>query len=192
MQKLMPIAVTDIATNIARQPAFMTIVLNQHKYSTARKKTPFILKALNEGAAAHGRLTIAPNRLTLADEYGVTFQTLLPVPTAITGVRLGLYRAKVHQLGPGARHHAHYRLMLTLATPSATYRLLNTDLSVIPALVAWAQEFSLALEDPLNLAAQTWDWRQLTVPQFEQLTRGTAYFAWNQTIGAPLGTAQRV
>ena len=68
MQKLMPVAVTNIADNITHQPAYMTIVLNDHKYSTARKKTPFILKALNEGAAAHGRLTITPSRLSLADQ----------------------------------------------------------------------------------------------------------------------------
>ncbi|AUI79042.1 hypothetical protein [Lactiplantibacillus pentosus] len=184
MQKPMPVAVTNIAGNITHQPAYMTIVLNDHKYSTARKKTPFILKALNEGAAAHGRLTITPSRLSLADERGQVFQTLAPTSATITDVQLGLYRSIVRQLGNGVRMKARYTLAATLMTPSASYQLLNTDLAVIAPLIAWIKDYQLHLTDPLQLATSDLDWLNLTTAQFEALTKGTKYFTWQQTIGA--------
>ncbi|MCM2584578.1 hypothetical protein NDQ54_00550 [Lactiplantibacillus plantarum] len=184
MQKPMPVAVTNIADNITHQPAYMTIVLNDHKYSTARKKTPFILKALNEGAAAHGRLTITPSRLSLADERGTVFQTLAPIPTVITDVELGLYRSIVRQLGNGVRMKSRYTLAVTLTSDTATYQMLNTDLSVLKPLLAWITDFHLHLTDSLQLATSDIDWPNLTADQFEALTKGTPYFAWQQTIGA--------
>ncbi|TBX45040.1 hypothetical protein EUZ87_06100 [Lactiplantibacillus paraplantarum] len=184
MQKPMPVAVTNIAGNITHQLAYMTIVLNDHKYSTARKKTPFILKALNEGAAAHGRLTITPSRLSLADERGQVFQTLAPTPTVITDVQLGLYRSIVRQLGNGVRMKARYTLAVTLTSDTAAYQMLNTDLAVLRPLLAWIADFHLHLTDSLHLATGDLDWPNLTADQFEALTKGTPYFAWQQTIGA--------
>lgn len=186
MQKLMSIAVTNIAGNITAQPAFMTIVINDHKYSTARKRTPFILKALNEGAAAHGRLTITANRVSFADEKNRVFQTLAPTPVAITSVTLGLHRTMVNQLGAAAWFKARYTLIVTIQTPSATYRLLNTDLKVVPALIKWTQDYHLTLNDPLHLSQNDFDLTTLTIDQFEAMTKGTPYFAWCQTIGAPI------
>ena len=182
MPKLVPVTVTNIATHISQRPAYMTLVINGQKYSTARKQTPFILKALSEGAAAHGRVTMTTNRVSLADEYGHVFQTLAPLASVITMVKVGLMRSKVHEIGPVRRIKPRYTLMIDLVTPSATYRLLNTALNGLPALVAWVQDYHLTLVDPLNLAGH--DLTQLTEPVFEAMTSGTPYFAWCQTIGA--------
>ncbi|WP_318766445.1 hypothetical protein [Lactiplantibacillus carotarum] len=184
MSKLIPIAVTDIATNIQQYPAFMSIVINDRKYSTARKRTPFILKALSEGAAAHGRLTITTNRLSLADEYGQTFQTLAPLASVITSVDLGLFRSRIREIGPNRRTKARYTLVVKLVTPTTTYQLFNTDLAVIAPLVAWTRAYGLSLGDPLQLATTSFDLTRLTIPEFESLTRGTDAFAWCQTVGA--------
>lgn len=189
MPKLMPVAVTELAAAFGRRPAFMTFVIDGRKYSTARKKTPFILKALSEGAAAHGRVTITVNRVSFADERGTVFQTLAPLPSVITGVTLGLYRSRTRELGIGWQTKCRYTLAVTLRTPTATFTSLNTDLRVVAALVAWTRAYQLELTDPLQLA--TWSTSRLlnlTVAEFEALTRGTAYFQWCQTIGTPLST----
>ncbi|RRK09768.1 hypothetical protein D1831_10960 [Lactiplantibacillus garii] len=186
MPKLMPVAVTNIAANIADRPAYMTFVIANQKYSTARKRTPFILKALSEGAAAHGRVTITTNRVSLADEYGHVFQTLAPLPDVITAVQLGLMRSKTREIGPRRQTKARYTLTVALVTPRATYRCLNTELSVLPALLTWVHDYHLTLVDPLGLANSSFDLPHLTNAQFETLTRDTPYFAWCQTIGSQL------
>ncbi len=163
MSKLIPIAVTDIATNIQQYPAFMSIVINDQKYSTARKRTPFILKALSEGAAAHGRLTITTNRLSLADEYGQTFQTLAPLASVITSVDLGLFRSRIREIGPNRRTKARYTLVVKLVTPTTTYQLFNTDLAVSAPRVAWSRAYGLSLGGQLVFVMPTYYFTQTTL-----------------------------
>jgi len=186
MEKIMAVTVTDIADNLAHQPTFMSIEIGNQQYSTAPKRVPMMLKILNEGAAAHGQLTITPGRLSFADEQGQEFQSLAPTSNMITGVQISLYRSMMHQLGVGVRVKPRFTVALTLTTTAATYQLLNTDLTVIPVLLAWTQEFQLKLSDPLHLMTSELDWAQLTAPQFETLTKDTPYFAWQQAIGVPI------
>lgn len=46
MQKPMPVAVTNIADNITHQPAYMTIVLNDHKVFDRAQKDAVYLESV--------------------------------------------------------------------------------------------------------------------------------------------------
>ncbi|WP_048000591.1 hypothetical protein [Lactiplantibacillus herbarum] len=186
MKKITPVTVTDIADNLAHQPTFMSIKIGDQQYSTAPKPVSRMFKLLNEGAAMHGQLTITPGRLSFADEKGQEFQSLAPTSNVITGVQIVLYRSLMDQPGFGLQMDPRFTVALTLTTTTATYQLLNTNLTVIPALLAWTREFQLALSDPLHLMTSELDWSQLTAAQFEELTKDTPYFDWQQAIGVPI------
>jgi len=187
MKKITPVTVTDIADNLAHQPTFMSIKIGGQQYSTAPKAVSRLFDLSNKGAAVHGQLTITPGRLSFADEKGQEFQSLAPTSNMITGVQIVLYRSLMQQAsGFGIKMDPRFTLALTLTTTTATYHLLNTNLTVIPALLAWTREFQLALSDPLHLMTSELDWSQLTASQFEELTKDTPYFDWQQAIGVPI------
>ncbi|CAM3079262.1 hypothetical protein LAPL110952_02785 [Lactiplantibacillus plajomi] len=185
MTKLLPVAVTAIGERMPQTAAYMTFVVNGQKFSTARKHTPFILKALSAGAAAHGRVTISTNQLQLADEAGRVFQSFALFSGAIVSLDLGLWHSQRREFGPRGHHAAwRYTLEITLVTSSGSFRCLNTDLTLLPALLAWARAYRITVNDPLALALRARGLPRLTEAQFDQLTRGTPYNARCQTIGA--------
>jgi len=184
MAALAPITVTDIADNLKHQLTFMDIVINEQRYPKLKPKHGFLAKLLSYNPYAVGLLTITAGRLTFADEHGHEFQSL--GPTLITAAQVGIYHGITHGLGNGVRLETRLAANLELTTTAGTLHLLNDDIAVLPALLAWLNSFKIPVTDPLQLSQlpPDLDWQQVTPAQVAQWAASTSYAAFLKSLGA--------
>ncbi|VDG18976.1 hypothetical protein [Lactobacillus pentosus] [Lactiplantibacillus mudanjiangensis] len=179
------VTVADVATNLEHQLTFMDITLNEQTYPKPKpKQHGFLAKALNHDPFAVGKLTITPGRLTLADEHGAEFCSF--GPTMINGLTIGIYHSVTNDYGPIVKFKDRLTVNLEIDTSAATYHLLNDDLTVIPALLVWAQDYQLTVKDPMKLRDLPVDtvWADVTATQVKAWAAGTPYAKEFQISGA--------
>ncbi|ETY75406.1 hypothetical protein [Lactiplantibacillus fabifermentans] len=179
----------NIAGNITTHPTYMAIDLGGTRYPAAKPEHENVLdKVMTYTPYAMGSLALNAGQIVMADEAAHPFLTL--ATSAIKKVQLGIYQTMVRSWGMVVPFENQLTLNLVITTEHDTYDLLNTDLNVLPVLVAWLQEQAITIEDPMKLQAimSTTDWANVKWADIEKLAQGTAYEIPNQMIGAAAPT----
>lgn len=184
------VTMKNIASQIVDHPTFMKLVVANHVYPDKPAPKGWLGKTLTATPYAMGTLTLTAATVTFADEEKHEFLTL-PV-TEITGIKVGIYQTMVRDWGMVMPFETQLTLNLVISTATATYDLLNQDLTVIPALWEWLTANKLAVTDPLQLQTQltTTDWAKLDWHQVEQWAKGTPYATPYQMLGAAAPTGK--
>lgn len=168
------ITMKNIAANLTTHPTFMAIELKGNRYPKAQPKTNALGKVLMYSSFVSGTLTIGTS-MTFADEKQAIFAE---VPIAeLTRVEVGIYHSLAGIKGM-LPFEAQLTVNVVLTTPTATYDLLNTDLQLVPAILAWVKANNISLSDPLKLQQRVdVDWSKVTLQAVEDWAADTRYAA---------------